>query len=67
MSDKTPTPRMPQLQGNPIWFDLTTPDPVGARSFYSGLFGWECADVGREHVPHGDSGRWEYRGDVWGQ
>ncbi len=45
MSDKTPTPRMPQLQGNPIWFDLVTPDPSGAKSFYAGLFGWEWADV----------------------
>ena len=38
-------PRMPQLQGNPIWFDLATPDPQGAKQFYSGLFGWEWADV----------------------
>ena len=40
-----PAPRMPQLQGNPIWFDLVTPDPQGAKSFYTGLFGWEWADV----------------------
>ena len=38
-------PRMPQLQGNPIWFDLVTPDPTGAKTFYSGLFGWEWAGV----------------------
>lgn len=38
-------PRMPQLQGNPIWFDLATPDPQGAKDFYTGLFGWEWADV----------------------
>ncbi len=38
-------PRMPQLQGNPIWFDLVTPDPQGAKDFYTGLFGWEWADV----------------------
>ena len=38
-------PRMPQLQGNPIWFDLVTPDPQWAKTFYSGLFGWEWADV----------------------
>ena len=37
--------RIPQLQGNPIWFDLATPDPDGAKAFYSGLFGWEWADV----------------------
>ena len=38
-------PRMPQLQGNPIWFDLVTPDPTGAKAFYTGLFDWEWADV----------------------
>ncbi len=38
-------PRMPQLQGNPIWFDLDSPDPEGAKAFYTGLFGWEWADV----------------------
>ncbi len=37
--------RIPQLQGNPIWFDLATPDPQGAKDFYTGLFGWEWADV----------------------
>ena len=36
---------MPQLEGNPIWFDLATPDPAGAKAFYTGLFGWEWADV----------------------
>ena len=40
-----PTPRIPQLQGNPIWFDLATPDPQCAKAFYTGLFGWEWADV----------------------
>ena len=43
--DSMPTPRIPQLQGNPIWFDLATPDPQGAKGFYTGLFGWEWADV----------------------
>ena len=38
-------PRMPQLQGNPIWFNLSTPDPQAAKDFYTGLFGWEWADV----------------------
>ena len=40
-----PTPRIPQLQGNPIWFDLATHDPQGAKAFYTSLFGWEWADV----------------------
>ncbi len=39
------SPRLAQLQGNPIWFDLATPDPQGAKEFYTGLFGWEWADV----------------------
>ena len=38
-------PRIPQLQGNPIWFNLATPDPAGAKDFYAALFGWEWADV----------------------
>ncbi len=38
-------PRIPQLQGNPIWFSLSTPDPQAAKDFYTGLFGWEWADV----------------------
>ncbi len=40
-----PNPQIPQLQGNPIWFSLSTPDPQGAKDFYTGLFGWEWADV----------------------
>jgi uncharacterized protein len=27
------------------WADLATTDPDGAKSFYSGLFGWDCEDV----------------------
>ena len=38
-------PRMPQVQGLPIWFNLATPDPQGAKDFYTGLFGWEWVDV----------------------
>ena len=38
-------PRIPQLQGNPIWFNLATPDPAGAKAFYTALFDWEWADV----------------------
>ena len=36
---------MPQVSsyapGTPCWIDLATSDPEDARSFYSGLFGWE--------------------------
>jgi predicted enzyme related to lactoylglutathione lyase len=27
------------------WADLATTDPDGAKSFYAGLFGWECEDL----------------------
>ena len=37
--------RISQIQGNPIWFSLSTPDPQGAKDFYTGLFDWEWADV----------------------
>lgn len=26
------------------WIELSTPDPAGAKNFYSGLFGWQLAD-----------------------
>ena len=54
-------PRMPQLQGNPIWFALATPDPAGAKSFYTGLFGWEWADV---PMSGGDTYHMAIRGDA---
>lgn len=38
-------PRMPELEGLPIWFDLASPDVEGAKEFYSRMFGWEWADV----------------------
>lgn len=27
------------------WVDLSTPDPAGAKAFYSGLFGWDAQDL----------------------
>lgn len=27
------------------WVDLATPDPAAAKSFYAGLFGWQCLDI----------------------
>ena len=33
------------------WTDLSAPDPEGASSFYSSLFGWEADD---QHDPNGD-------------
>jgi predicted enzyme related to lactoylglutathione lyase len=28
-------------QGRPVWVDLSTSDPAGARAFYATLFGWD--------------------------
>lgn len=37
--------------GTPSWVDMATTDAEGARSFYTGLFGWETEDM-----PAGESG-----------
>ncbi len=34
-----------RLPGKVVWVDLVTPDLEGAKSFYSGLFGWTFRDV----------------------
>jgi hypothetical protein len=31
-------------QGSPCWFELGTTDQAGAKTFYTGLFGWSAAD-----------------------
>ena len=31
---------MSNPHGSPIWYDLTTPDPVGAKRFYDDVIGW---------------------------
>jgi uncharacterized protein len=33
------------IPGVPCWIDTSQPDPEAAARFYSGLFGWEIADV----------------------
>ena len=33
------------------WADLSTPDPDGAKAFYSELFGWEADDQPVGEVP----------------
>jgi predicted enzyme related to lactoylglutathione lyase len=40
------------IPGVPCWVDTSQPDPQAARSFYSGLFGWEFEDV----MPQGSQG-----------
>jgi predicted enzyme related to lactoylglutathione lyase len=37
--------------GNFCWADLSTTDPMGAKAFYSELFGWEAEDI-----PPGEAG-----------
>jgi predicted enzyme related to lactoylglutathione lyase len=34
--------------GSPNWVDLSSPDPAGSRTFYSGLFGWQPMDLGED-------------------
>jgi predicted enzyme related to lactoylglutathione lyase len=31
---------MPNQHGSPIWYELMTPDPVGAKAFYDHVAGW---------------------------
>lgn len=44
---------MPKVEsipmGAPCWMDLSTSDPERAKTFYSGLFGWNAADTGEEY------------------
>jgi predicted enzyme related to lactoylglutathione lyase len=37
--------RTSHAPGTFSWVDLATPDPGAAKVFYSGLFGWEAADM----------------------
>jgi predicted enzyme related to lactoylglutathione lyase len=39
------TERDRYIPGVPCWIDTSQPDPAAAVAFYSGLFGWEFADV----------------------
>ena len=34
--------------GSPCWVDLGSPDIGASVTFYSGLFGWDCVDLGEE-------------------
>jgi predicted enzyme related to lactoylglutathione lyase len=42
------------IPGVPCWVDTSQPDPEAAVDFYSGLFGWEFADV----MPPGSEGKY---------
>ena len=42
------------IPGVPCWVDTSQPDPEAALPFYSGLFGWEFADV----MPEGSEGKY---------
>lgn len=63
MTDATlaqPAPEMaaprPDAQGNPIWYELMTPDPAGVTAFYRATLGWEIQTEGMKN-PNGS----EYR------
>jgi len=45
------TERDRYIAGVPCWVDTSQPDPASAVDFYSGLFGWEFADVAPEGSP----------------
>jgi uncharacterized protein len=42
------------IPGVPCWIDTSQPDPQAAVAFYTGLFGWEFADV----MPPGSDGKY---------
>lgn len=37
---------MTSVKGNPIWYELMTPDPAGAAAFYAAVIGWNVRDAG---------------------
>ena len=47
-------PRMSQVPGNPIWFDLASSDPDASLRFYSDVIGWDyvSVDMGGGNVYH---------------
>jgi len=47
---------MPNLHGDFIWYELMTPDPAGAKTFYDAVIGWTMAAEGGA-MPNGS----EYR------
>ncbi len=48
------TDRDRYIPGVPCWADAVHPDTEAAARFYSGLFGWACADT----MPEGESGHY---------
>lgn len=43
---------VPSETGNFIWYELMTPDPVGAAAFYGAVIGWKIPDSGHD-MPNG--------------
>lgn len=37
-----------RIPGEPIWFDLVTPDLEAAKDFYRKIFGWDYVDTGAD-------------------
>lgn len=42
--------------GSPIWYELMTPDPAGAASFYGAVVGWQIPETGFD-MPNGSNYR----------
>ncbi|MEP9403159.1 VOC family protein [Sphingomonas sp. VNH70] len=42
------------IEGLPIWFELATPDPAAARTFYESVIGWRTGTS--SHAEHGGYG-----------
>ncbi len=40
---------MPDSPGGFIWYELITPDPEGAKTFYEGVVGWRVGEASAEH------------------
>lgn len=49
---------MPAKPGDFIWYELMTPDPVGAKAFYGAVVGWEFRldDPAYGFIANGDGG-----------
>jgi hypothetical protein len=62
LSDPSPTESTAGHQGQPIWYELMTPDPIGVTPFYRATLGWEVPAEGHA-MPNGSHYREIARAD----
>ncbi len=43
---------MPNPHGDFIWYELITPDPDGAKTFYDAVMGWEVAPAASDQIDY---------------